>query len=146
MASSCSRARELVLLVEDDADNLELMTLLLEDAGFRVLGFASAEATLDNVGDAVPCAVLTDLCLPGLSGAELISRLREHPKRRTLRAFALTGFCKAEVEANAPLLFEDVFRKPVAFDSLLETIRACIPVPASLGHGGDSEGSAFHST
>ena len=130
MAHTSSSARDLVLLVEDDADNRELMTIFLEGAGFRVLGFESAEATLAKIGDAEPCAMLTDLWLPGLSGADLVARLREHPKRRNLAAIALTGCSTSEVEASAPLLFAKVFQKPLAFDAVVGAVRACISNPA----------------
>ena len=70
-----------LVVVEDDAGLRVAMMRMLRAAGWRVLGYDSAEALLDALAPQgslsmaeLKCLVL-DLCLPGLSGFELLSRL-----------------------------------------------------------------------
>jgi len=65
----CGRSR--VLLVEDDDDNRELMTEVLEAAGFVVAPFAVGEEGLKALRDQPVDLVLTDFGMPGTGGLEL---------------------------------------------------------------------------
>src|SRR5262245_37401061 len=66
-----------VFLVDDEAPVRKVLTRLLRSAGFDVQSFATAEELLRALRPhAGPCCLVTDLCLPGLSGFDLQARLR----------------------------------------------------------------------
>jgi two-component system, NtrC family, response regulator GlrR len=67
--------RPLVLVVDDDADLLQLLTLRLERAGFAVATAASGKEALKRLADNQPQAVVTDLKMAGLDGLELLSEI-----------------------------------------------------------------------
>jgi CheY-like chemotaxis protein len=72
---------EAVLLVEDSRPLQTAMRACLEGAGYRVLSADSGAAALDLLAAFAPrCLVLLDLMMPGMSGWELLSRLRQTPK------------------------------------------------------------------
>ena len=66
-----------VLLVEDEADQRQLVALLLQQAGYIVQSCASAEEALNRLEVDRVDVVLSDWKLPGISGADLLSRVRE---------------------------------------------------------------------
>jgi CheY-like chemotaxis protein len=69
--------RRRVLVVEDDPDVLDVVVSAIEDEpDLLVRGFSSAEAALEALSEVRPDAVLLDLALPGMSGAELAEVLR----------------------------------------------------------------------
>lgn len=68
-----------VLVVEDDAVNLELVVVLLEEAGCEVLTAKSAEAGLRLAAAERPGLILMDLQLPGMTGYEATRRLKADP-------------------------------------------------------------------
>ncbi|MDD5388459.1 MAG: sigma-54 dependent transcriptional regulator [Gallionellaceae bacterium] len=79
-----------ILVVEDEPNMLMVIRMALEDAGYRVLGAASAEAALAHLGDPDLAVVLTDLKLPGMRGEELVAHCkRERPE---LPVIVLTAF------------------------------------------------------
>ena len=64
-------------VVEDDDDVRTALRRLLQAMGYRVVGFASAEAFETGFVE-VDCAIV-DMRLPGASGLELRERLRQRP-------------------------------------------------------------------
>lgn len=68
-----------ILVVDDDADLRDLMTLLLEDAGYRVLTARDGREALDQVSREVPAVVLLDMKMPVMDGWQFASTFRrEH--------------------------------------------------------------------
>jgi FixJ family two-component response regulator len=66
--------RPLVSVVDDSESVRESLPDLLEQAGFAVQAFASAEAFLDSAPDDTSCLIL-DVGLPGMSGPDLMQEL-----------------------------------------------------------------------
>ena len=68
-----------VLLVEDNADNFELVRFLLERAGYEVLAAENGRQCLDVAGRELPDVILMDLSLPEVDGWTAAKRLRADP-------------------------------------------------------------------
>ena len=69
-------APPVVLVVEDEPDQLELLTVHFRRSGCTVIGVADAENALQLSADLAPDLMVLDLNLPGMDGWELTSRLR----------------------------------------------------------------------
>ena len=67
----------LVAVVDDDASVRRALTRLLQSADLRVLTYASATEFLDAGLSSAPECLILDIHLGGMSGLELLSRLRE---------------------------------------------------------------------
>jgi CheY-like chemotaxis protein len=83
-----------IVLVEDDPDSRESLTLLLEAEGAKVCAVADAEEGVEVAVRLLPDAVVCDLDLPAMDGFYLIQRLRDHEIRSDHLpsvAVALTG-------------------------------------------------------
>lgn len=90
---------ERVLLVDDSEELLDVYREGLEAAGYAVDTAISAESALDLVKSSRPDIVVTDVCMPGMSGLELITRLRSDLPPPVPRLVVLSGFPRAESEA-----------------------------------------------
>jgi DNA-binding NarL/FixJ family response regulator len=66
-----------VLVVEDDEGQRQLITSLLERAGYATVGAASGEEALLAVSSAQPVLVIVDVKLPGMSGYEVCRALKD---------------------------------------------------------------------
>ena len=75
-AGSEADNRPLVLIVEDEADQLDLLTLYFHRAGCTVIGRSDAENALALAAGLVPSLMVIDLRLPGITGWELVAQLR----------------------------------------------------------------------
>ncbi|PLR24891.1 DNA-binding response regulator [Caulobacter zeae] len=65
-----------VHVVDDDADARDSLAFLLETADFRVRTYASALAFLSDLSEVEPGCVITDVRMPGMTGQELVRRLK----------------------------------------------------------------------
>jgi PAS domain S-box-containing protein len=94
-----------VLIVEDDADARELLSVALVREGARVTGVASVEEALAAYDRAAFDAMISDIGMPNRDGYELMREIRrrerEQADRRTLPAVALTAYARPEDNQNA---------------------------------------------
>jgi signal transduction histidine kinase len=81
-----------VLVVDDEHGIRELLAGALRKAGFNVRAAASGEIALKMLSNHIPQAVLSDLMMPGgMSGFELIARVRSNPQTEGVPIIVITG-------------------------------------------------------
>ena len=90
-----------VLVVEDNAINLELVVALLKQGGCEVLVAETAEAGLRLARGDRPDLVLMDLQLPVMSGYEAVQRLKADAATASIPVVALTAQAMRGDEARA---------------------------------------------
>ena len=102
-----ARVRELrdvrVLVVDDDEDSRDMLTMVFEQYGAAVERAASAAEAFAAIERQRPHILLSDVGMPGEDGHALIRRVREaeRPSGVVLPAIALTGYATAEDGARA---------------------------------------------
>jgi CheY-like chemotaxis protein len=88
-----------VLVVDDDADSREMLTMVLEQYGASVTRAGSAAEAMRAIEVRRPDVLLSDIGMPGEDGYALIRRVRDDESSsmmRRLPAIALTGYATAE--------------------------------------------------
>jgi CheY-like chemotaxis protein len=80
-----------VLVADDDPDILELVTLRLERAGYRVLAATNGGEALDLALARVPDLLVLDIAMPILLGTEVLAEVREQPRTRHIPSVLLTA-------------------------------------------------------
>jgi two-component system, LuxR family, response regulator FixJ len=116
--------RPIVVVVDDDPAVRGSLEFLLELEGFVVRAYASG-AELLNAGDLAECSCLVvDQRMPGMSGMELIARLRE---REVLTpAVLIVSHLNSALRARAAKERVPIVEKPLLGNGLLDLIReAC---------------------
>jgi CheY-like chemotaxis protein len=86
------RKRAKVLVVEDDAMNLELIHEVLAYAGYEIIEAATGPQALEAVERERPDLVLMDIQLPGVDGYELTKTIKADERFKDLPIVALTAF------------------------------------------------------
>ncbi len=82
-----------VVVVDDDPAVRRAMSRMLRNAGLRVASFSTAEELLQAYADVRPSCLVLDVVLPGMSGPDLLDRLRASPP--TPPAIFVTGLIDA---------------------------------------------------
>jgi CheY-like chemotaxis protein len=110
------------LLVDDDADSLELVSYVLERAGCRVTAVRTAAAALDAIGNGSFGLLLSDIGLPGQDGLELLREVRA--RGHDIPAIALTGHAGARHSKQAAEAgYQRHIAKPLDLLALLTAAR-----------------------
>lgn len=115
-----------VYIVDDDAPFRTALQRQLEQSGYRVVAYASAEQALEQpCNENEPGCILLDVRMPGLSGLELQSSLLELGS--SLPILFLTGYFDVSTTVKAIKAgAEDFLIKPVEPDELLHAIERAL--------------------
>ena len=104
-----------IVVVEDQPDNLKLLTTLLSIKGHRVIGLANGDTLADvmRTHQPTPDLVLLDIQLPGRDGYALLEELQTLPEH-TWKVVALTAHALPEDRARASAAgFDGYITKPI---------------------------------
>ena len=114
-----------VLIIEDNAANMKLATILLESAGHTVLSATDAEAGLTSARGEQPDLILMDIQLPGMDGLEAISILKHDDATRAIPVIALTALAmKGDEERIRAAGCDGYIAKPMRYPDFLATVAA----------------------
>ena len=80
-----------VLVVDDDADALDLAVAMIESSGYEISTATSGREALDEIARARPDAIVLDLMLPEMDGFEVVHRLSLNPEWRDIPVILLTA-------------------------------------------------------
>jgi DNA-binding response OmpR family regulator len=118
-----------ILIIEDEPDIIELMTLHLEREGFIVesaldgyMGITAAECHL-------PQLIILDLMLPGLSGLDICKRLKQDPGAKFYHIPIIMVTAKSSEEdiiAGLELGASDYITKPFSPAVLISRVKVCL--------------------
>jgi two-component system, cell cycle sensor histidine kinase and response regulator CckA len=128
-----AKARETIMVVDDEPDLRELVAQVLESDGYRVLSASSGAEALDlwtkRSGDVH--LLLTDMVMPdGFTGRKLADRLQSEDPR--LRVIFSSGYTAGQTCAElANVEKRNFLPKPYRPNTLLSAVRECLDHPAS---------------
>lgn len=89
-----------ILLVEDEFGIAGVLTVLLEDEGYRVLSAANGRQALARLAEARPDLVVTDFMMPLLDGAALGEAMRADPAFQDIPIIMMSAVPEAAVRAR----------------------------------------------
>ncbi len=114
-----------LLLVEDEPVAAKMLTRILNLEGFRVSNAPDGVRALEQMVDAPPDALITDLRMPRGGGAELVREARA--LHADLPIVVVTGYFTGDVERELKELgVYTVLLKPVALRDLIDAIKGAL--------------------
>ena len=116
-----------ILLVEDNAENRDMLSRRLIRRGFEVAFATDGQMAVDLSKSQMPDIILMDLSLPVLDGWQAISIIKQDPATQSIPIIALTAHAMNGDREKALAAGADEYdTKPVEIDRLLEKIRLII--------------------
>lgn len=121
-----ANVRDKVLCIEDDGETAAMIAEELTDRGFEVAVAHSGEEGLLAILQKTPDIVLCDVRMPGMSGYEVLDRLKEFAPRLGRIPFVfVTALIDRDDELNGRRLgADDYVTKPIDFDRLFFIIKS----------------------
>ena len=112
-----------ILIIEDNAANMKLASLLLLNIGHTILCAGDAETGLSLARSEQPDLILMDIQLPGMDGFAATAILKQDPLTATIPVIALTALAmKADQEKSQIAGCDDYIAKPLRYLELYAAI------------------------
>lgn len=113
----------LIFVVEDEPAILELVTTLLETAGYRTRHAINGWAAWDGIKESCPDGVLLDINIGGMDGLAVLATMRKHVQTRSIPVLMMTARGRPDDVAEAiGLGARDYLTKPFEDAVLLRRV------------------------
>ncbi|MBI5957276.1 MAG: response regulator [Chloroflexi bacterium] len=113
-----------ILLVEDEPDNLEVVSETLMFYGASVRTAQDGQQGLEQLENYTPDVILLDLSMPRMDGWKMVQILKEDPKTKAIPVVALTAHAMAgDRERTLGAGFDGYISKPISITTFLADLR-----------------------
>ena len=121
-----------ILVADDESHILNVVSLKLRNAGYRVITASDGQEALELAGVEKPDLVITDYHMPRLSGIELCRRLKQEAATSSIPAIMLTarGY-SLDVQDTAESGILQMISKPFSPRQLLATVEEVLSKSAA---------------
>jgi CheY-like chemotaxis protein len=110
-----------ILVVDDELANAEVLSLILEEEGYRVFCASNGRHGLERVAELRPDLVVLDFMMPVMDGAEMGRALRAAPATRHIKILMNSSLSEDAVRQHFTG-YDHFLRKPYNIDLALEVI------------------------
>ncbi|TAJ96323.1 response regulator [bacterium] len=112
-----------ILVVEDHADSLEVLTIQLKRMGYDVIEAMTGQEGIEKAGRCLPEAVIMDLGLPDMNGLEATQKLKQNPRTAHIPVIAHTAWPEEVFKSKAEKAgMADFLTKPTSASRFRSTI------------------------
>lgn len=115
-----------ILIVDDLADNLFLLQVILEAEGYIVISASDGTSALAAIQASSPDLVLLDVMMPDLDGFEVTRRIRQNPQFLHLPILLVTAHADLKASNGLNIGADDFIRKPIDPEELLIRVEAAL--------------------
>ena len=120
-------ARKTVLVVDDSQAMLDALTAAFEDAGYDVASATDGEEVFRKLATANPDALLLDIYMPKLNGADVCRLVKAHPHwKKTYLVLMSARLSEREAEVYKRIGADQVLKKPIDPSQAVELVEKAL--------------------
>jgi two-component system, OmpR family, response regulator VicR len=129
--------RKTILCIEDEPEMIDLMRIILERKGFRVIGAVGGQQGLQALEEQTPDLILLDLMMPDVDGWEVFRQVRASPRLRDAPVIVVTAKAQSidKVLGLHIAKVNDYITKPFGPQELLAAVERVLRASTSSGKG-----------
>ena len=121
------RNRKTVLIVDDSSPQLDALAAAFEDAGYEAGSAVDGEQVLRKLATLEPDAVLLDIYMPKIDGADVCRLLKAHPHwKKTFLVLMSARISDREIDMYRGIGANEIMRKPFEPSVAVEIVRNAI--------------------
>jgi len=123
-----------IAYIEDDPDMIDLVSIILQKHGFRVVGFTESREIVPRLESLKPELILLDLMMPHVDGIEVYREIKGRESTADIPVIIISAMKRAveEIEREQEIKVEACLVKPFTIGELLNTVNRVM--------GGEAEG------
>ena len=121
--------KQLILVVDDDPDLVESVSMKLESYDFRVAKAYDGVEAWDKIKEERPALIILDVMMPRKNGYELCDELKKSEEYKDIIVVLLTAVADAVISSSythmdgKTTLADDFIPKPIELDRLMEMVK-----------------------
>ena len=121
--------KQLILVVDDDPDLVEAVSMKLESENFRVAKAYDGIQAWEKIKKERPALVILDVMMPKKNGYEVCDEIKNDPEYKGITVVLLTAVGSAVTSTNythrggRTTLADDYIPKPIDLDKLMEIVK-----------------------
>jgi CheY-like chemotaxis protein len=117
-----------VLIVDDEADQRELLRRILDREGVEVMEAANGAEALAKIDARRPSLVLLDLMMPEMNGFQVVEALRNSPKNKDIPVVVITGksLSDEERERLKGWMVNTIEKRSIPEEQLFDRVRELV--------------------
>ena len=120
-----------ILVVDDIADNVEILRMRLTSLGYEVVVAEDGEQALARVRETLPDLILLDIMMPKIDGLEVVRRLKADARLPFIPVILVTAKASPQdVVAGLNAGGDDYLAKPIDHGALVARVRAMLRIKA----------------
>ena len=120
-----------ILVVDDIADNVEILRMRLTSLGYEVVVAEDGEQALARVRETLPDLILLDIMMPKIDGLEVVRRLKADARLPFIPVILVTAKASPkDVVAGLDAGGDDYLTKPIDQGALVARVRAMLRIKA----------------
>jgi DNA-binding response OmpR family regulator len=122
--------KPLVLVVDDDPDLVEMLSMKLDSENFRVATAYDGEEAWDRIKEEKPALVILDVMMPKKHGYTVCDEIKNDPQYQDIVVILLTAVASAVASTTythkdgMTTLADDYIAKPIDMDNLVDIVRS----------------------
>ncbi|MGD8386050.1 MAG: response regulator [Desulfobacteraceae bacterium] len=123
-------AEELILVVDDDPDLVEAVSMKLESKGYRVAKAYDGNQAWDKIKEERPKLLILDVMMPNKNGYQVCDEIKKDPDYKDIIVVLLTAVGEAVTTTRymhrdgITTLADDFIPKPIDLDKLMEIVQS----------------------
>jgi len=118
-------ARPLILVIEDNPDNLHLITYLLKASGYEPIIALDGAQGIDAAKSELPDLVLCDIHMPNKSGYDVACEFKTDPRLSSIPLIAITSYAMVgDRERILASGFDSYIAKPIIPETFVQEVEA----------------------
>ncbi len=126
------KARKMVLIVDDSQAMLDSLGTAFEDAGYDVSVAADGEEVFRKMASSDPDALLLDIYMPKLNGADVCRLVKAHPHwKKTFLVLMSSRISDREIEMYRRIGADEILKKPFDPDHAVALVQKAVGGPAT---------------
>ncbi|WP_163338432.1 PleD family two-component system response regulator [Desulfopila sp. IMCC35008] len=124
--------KQLILVVDDDTDLVEMVSMKLESENFRIAKAYDGLEAMDRIKEERPALIVLDVMMPRKDGYTLCDELKASDEYKDIVIILLTAITEAIGTTNythmggKTTLADDFIPKPIDLDKLVEIVKDSI--------------------
>lgn len=121
--------KPLILVVDDDPDLVEMVSMKLESSSYRVAKAYDGVEAWEKIKEEKPALVLLDVMMPRKNGYTVCDEIKDDPEYQDIKVILLTAVGSAVTTTSythkdgMTTLADDYVAKPIDLDNLMELVQ-----------------------